>query len=91
MMRPWVRTEFLPGIGYVAVCDACGARQAIQTQEGVFAFGEAHSAHQSAARGYYGAGDAVHAVAQRAGIESCTPCEKRRRAMNSWLPRLWRH
>ena len=48
------------------------------------------AADHSAAPGYAGAGDAVHAVTRRLGIGSCTPCEARRAALNGVFPRLWR-
>jgi hypothetical protein len=48
------------------------------------------AADHSAAPGYGGAGDAVHAMTQRLGISSCTPCEKRRAELNGFFPRLWR-
>lgn len=76
--------------GFQFQCTACGATGQARTPQGVDAFAQAHAEHRSAAAGYYGAGDAVAAATKALGIESCSPCEARRRAMNGWLPRLWK-
>ncbi len=82
--------EIQPGI-FVCQCKVCGA----QTDRPVYAagadqFAMTHSAHQSAAPTHYGAGDLIAKAAGALGIETCTPCEARRRALNAALPRVWR-
>jgi hypothetical protein len=39
---------------------------------------------------YLGAGDVVHAIAERLGIARCPECEKRQAKLNAVLPKLWR-
>lgn len=80
-----------PGIGiFICACQVCGAQTPPVSAQGADQFAAAHAAHQSQSPTHYGAGDLVAKAAGALGIESCTPCEKRRRAMNGLLPRVWR-
>jgi len=75
--------------GFVARCDVCGASTSAGTPQGVDAFAAEHQAHQSPAPGHLGLGDVMAAGTKALGIEPCTPCEARRRALNARFPRLW--
>ncbi len=48
------------------------------------------AAAAASAAGYYGAGDAVAAVANRLGFEKCTPCARRQAMLNAMVPNFWR-
>ncbi len=76
--------------GLVARCEVCGVQGAVGGYPQLDTFARAHREHQSAATGHYGAGDAVAAATKRLGLETCTPCEKRRQQLNGWLPRVWK-
>jgi len=86
---PWVQWGSTTQ-GFVARCDACGAQGALGTPQAVDAFAAQHQEHRSASVGHYGAGDAVAAATRALGIDSCTPCERRRQQLNGLLPRVWR-
>jgi hypothetical protein len=70
-------------------CEVCGARGVVANRMGLNAFAHQHASHYSES-GWGGAGDAVHEVAKAMGVQSCKPCEKRRRKMNRWFPRLFK-
>lgn len=40
--------------------------------------------------GYLGLGDVIEAAARRVGIKTCAGCQKRKRALNRALPRVWK-
>lgn len=92
MRVPWIQVQPVRG-GYHVTCSVCGVG-GVTHQQGAEQFVREHEAHRSAAPGYMGAGDAVARVAKpvaRAfGMEDCTPCEKRREALNRLVPRLFR-
>jgi hypothetical protein len=48
------------------------------------------AAEAARASGYYGAGDAVAAVAGRLGFKKCTPCARRQARLNAMVPHFWR-
>lgn len=85
----WVMWEVTPR-GIQVQCNVCKASGLAANPQQADAFAGQHAQHQSAAQGYYGAGDVVAAATKRLGIESCTPCEARRRAMNGWFPKVWK-
>lgn len=85
----WVLWELSPQ-GFELRCSVCGATARAGDPRGADAFAHAHAEHQSPARGYYGAGDAVAAATKALGMQTCTPCEARRQAMNNLLPKVWR-
>ena len=85
----WVLWEGTPQ-GFDLRCSVCGATARAGNPAGADAFARDHAEHRSAATGHYGAGDVVAAATKAIGLESCTPCEARRRAMNGWLPRVWK-
>jgi len=103
-MPPWIELEYLDGVGTVSHCQVCDARVFTPTQQDAYDFAEAHRAHMSRAakQGWVGAGDvvagavnAVRGMAAKVGVrdplpEGCTPCERRRRAMNRMVPRMWK-
>lgn len=87
---PWVLVEERLGGAEVA-CEVCGARGSVPVgyayAQGISSFAQAHRVHQ-APQGSMRLGDAVAVVAKpiaRAfGLdEPCTPCEARRRYLNS--------
>ncbi len=82
----WTRTPQ----GFAALCEVCGATATAATPQGIHAFAGEHQEHRSAAAGHYGAGDLVARATKALGIETCSPCEARRRALNERLPRVWR-
>lgn len=87
---PWVWVQRRQG--YDVRCEVCGATAFDLGTEDVAAFAQGHRVHQ-APQGSMRLGDAVAAVAKpvaRAfGMDpNCTPCEARRRAMNS-VRRFW--
>lgn len=88
MSAPWIKAS-PRGHYYHVYCEACGAQALATSRIDLNAFAMQHANHYSEP-GWVGAGDAVHEAASALGIETCTPCEKRRRRMNRWLPRLWR-
>jgi len=88
-VKQWIRVRTRNG-RRIAVCDVCGAAAGVPTRLHLNSFATKHKAHQSAQRGWMGAGDVVHAAASKLGIETCTPCEKRRRKMNRMMPKFWR-
>jgi hypothetical protein len=81
----WQRTTQ----GFAARCQACGASATAGTPEGVDAFAAAHQEHRSASPGHYGAGDLVARATKALGMETCSPCEARRQALNQRFPRFW--
>jgi len=88
---PWVLVGLVPG-GFEVYCEVCSSGGLQVSKQGIADFASAHSAHQ-APRGSLRLGDAVAAVAKpvaRAmGLDqSCTPCEARRRMLNS-VRRPW--
>lgn len=76
--------------GFVVRCQACGAQGTVGSPQQVDAFAQQHTEHRSASPQHYGAGDLVNRATKALGIETCTPCEARRRALNARFPRLWR-
>ncbi len=76
--------------GFVVRCGACGAQTSVGSPGLVDAFARDHAQHTSPARGHYGAGDLVAGATKALGMQSCTPCEARRHALNQALPKLWR-
>lgn len=85
----WVLWQATPQ-GFVVRCNVCGQSASAGDPTGVHAFARDHAQHESQSPTHYGAGDAVAAVTKRLGIEPCTPCEARRRALNGMFPNLWR-
>lgn len=88
MAVSWIKVLQSNGHYTHVYCEVCG-EQATVNRVGLNAFAHAHANHTSQ-EGWVGAGDAVHKVASALGAPTCKPCEKRRRKMNSWFPRLWR-
>lgn len=76
--------------GIVVKCEVCGEQGAVGSYPQVDLFAQRHREHRSAAPGHYGAGDAIAAATKRLGIDTCTPCERRRQQLNGLLPRVWR-
>lgn len=85
----WVQWDVTPS-GFVLRCSVCGAEATAGNPAGADQFAAAHAEHRSAAAGHYGAGDAIAAATKAMGVETCTPCEARRRQLNGWFPRVWK-
>lgn len=85
----WIQVGKKRGLP-IAACDVCNVAKHVPTEAVLADFIFAHADHYSTADGWLGAGDIIHAAAERLGIDGCTPCEKRRRAMNQALPRVFR-
>jgi len=86
----WVVTIPLPGGGMRLACEVCKAQIDAYVQHDADRFVGQHANHQSADPRYYGLGDAVERVTHALGLQRCTPCEERRRAMNQLAPRIWK-
>jgi hypothetical protein len=71
-------------------CEVCGAAAGSLNPAGLHQFAGAHRQHVSRATGHYGAGDMVARATKALGMETCTPCEKRRMMLNGMMPRVWR-
>ena len=84
----WVFWETTPQ-GIEVLCAVCKEGGLATTPGRAEAFALRHAQHQSAASTHYGAGDAVAAATKALGIESCTPCEARRRMLNGLVPKFW--
>ena len=84
--KEWIKIGYKDGRA-VAVCEACNSVAYTPTQQHLQAFVESHKSHY-ASQGWMGAGDMVHAATGALGIKHCTPCEKRRRALNRLVPRI---
>ena len=91
----WVLYEVAPQ-GIMIACEVCGQRvgplrgSARQQFAAVDQFAAAHQQHVSAAPTHYGAGDLVARATKALGIAPCTPCERRRQALNQMMPRVLR-
>ena len=81
---PWVLVQPTP-TSFRVTCEVCGSTGEFNYPKTVVAVARAHRAHQ-APQGSFRLGDAVAAVAKpiarAVGMESCTPCEARRRMLN---------
>jgi len=83
----------VPG-GVQLRCEVCGATATLipsQADE----FSRQHAQHRSASPTHMGLGDVVAKVAQPVARmlgrpDTCTPCEKRKQALNAALPAFWR-
>lgn len=84
----WVKMMNHAG-NVLCYCEICGDQVYVATQQDINAFVHRHNEH-FAQPGWVGAGDVVKKAASAMGIETCAPCEKRRRRMNQWFPRLWK-
>ena len=85
----WVILQQQHDGSIVCTCQVCNATAHAQVPQQVEAFAGSHARHQSSAT-HYGAGDMVAGLTGALGIKPCTPCEQRRMALNSWLPRVFR-
>lgn len=85
----WVLYEPAPA-GFMVACQVCGQQKGPLSEPRVHQFAAEHREHVSAAPTYYGAGDVVARATKALGIESCTPCERRRMALNQMMPRVFR-
>lgn len=84
---PWVQVEDR-GAYIRCHCNVCQADVAVRTEAEIDAFMRGHQAHRSASPTHLGAGDLVAAATKRLGIQPCSPCEARRRALNQAMPRV---
>jgi hypothetical protein len=87
------------GSGVQITCHGCGASVLVgapwQAEQFQAMHAQCAQAFAPVDPNYYGAGDAVAAVAQPIARAigrdpDCLPCAKRKRALNRWLPRLFR-
>lgn len=90
---PWVRVGQDRFGGYRMDCTACGAVAIAGSVGGVEQFATHHAEHTAGPR-HVGLGDAVaklaKPVARAVGKKPCTPCERRRQALNAVrLRRPW--
>lgn len=76
--------------GLALRCTVCGATGGALSEQEAHAFAAHHREHVSASPEHYGAGDMVARATKALGMETCTPCEKRRRMLNQMMPRVWR-
>lgn len=82
---PWVKCQQVsPGV-FQCRCDVCGTMGGGPTPQ-ADAFAAGHREHRAPST-HYGLGDLVARATKAVGIEPCTPCEARRRAMNGWFRR----
>jgi len=88
MAASWIKAAS-HGHQVALMCEVCGVRAVANTRVDVNAFLMEHNSHYSE-DGWVGVGDAVHRAASAVGVKPCKPCERRRRKMNSWFPRLWK-
>lgn len=86
---PWI-TCGSDGVRMICRCAACGAVSGLVSPPEADQFAHQHANHTSAAPTHYGAGDLVAGATKALGIQSCTPCEQRRMALNNLMPRFWR-
>ena len=88
---PWVLVQ-QNGVALGAYCEVCHQQTAGSPQQ-IAQFAQAHANHQGN-QGHLRLGDAVAAIAkpiaQAFGRQPCTPCEARRRALNTAVPNPWR-
>ena len=81
---PWVQYAQHPHGGFVVRDTRTGEARHVASHDEIVRFAATHSARP----GYYGAGDAVHAVTSRLGMSGCTPCAARQAQLNRMFPRL---
>jgi hypothetical protein len=85
----WVYVKVVQGAIY-CWCEVCEAQSGPTNDEGLDAFATAHVEHQSASPSHMGLGDAatplLTQLGKALGIEHCTPCERRRMALNNMMP-----
>lgn len=89
MANKWVSVT-QNGRQFVLHCEICGARASAPSRRGVDDFIRDHDQHRSSAQGHYGLGDAIARATKAVGIDTCTPCERRRLLANRMVPRLWK-
>lgn len=90
---PWIVFQPVPG-GVTLRCEVCNATATLTPQQ-ADAFARQHAAHRSASPTHMGLGDVVAKVAQPVAralgrTETCLPCERKKHALNSLVPRAWR-
>jgi hypothetical protein len=85
----WILYEATPS-GLMAACEVCRTQTGPLSWQGLHQFALTHREHMSSAPTHYGAGDVVAAATKALGMESCSPCEQRRMALNRMMPRIWR-
>lgn len=88
---PWIRgfaTNRPQGVGHygVLVDTRTGEQAQVSNPRELAAFIAAHSS----STGHGGLGDVVKSITKFFGFGDCTPCEKRRAALNAVAPRVFR-
>lgn len=83
------------GVGVQLTCTICGASAIVTADWQARRFQQHHAYCTGATLGYYGAGDAVAAlarpIARAIGADpDCAPCRQRRGWLNRLVPALWR-
>lgn len=83
------------GVGVQLTCLMCGGSAIVTADWQAQRFQRHHAFCTGATPGYYGAGDAVAAVAQPMARAlgrdpDCVPCKQRQGWLNRVLPRVWR-
>jgi hypothetical protein len=83
---PWVVMWPAPGGGYFVQDRRTGETAQVPDAFSANQF----AAQRAAAPGHMGAGDMVHAVTKRLGIQQCSPCVERQAQLNRLMPKVWR-